>query len=86
MDPKIKDNSPNFALEQQESLFTLIKQVIRSNPLEKGATLVRRLAVKVIMKEDVDKSFALNITSRLLSDQDFKVREVYIQLMKVNLT
>ena len=78
MDPNLKVDSPDYDEQQQEHLFTLIKQVLRSNPLQSGSTLVRRLAVKVIMQEQVDQSIALNITSRLLQDQDSKVREVYI--------
>lgn len=46
---------------------------------------MRKLAVKVIMHEEVDQSIALNITSRLLQDQDFKVRVVYIELIRANL-
>ena len=71
--------------DQQENLFTLIKQVLRSNPLQRGSTLVRRLAVKVIMQENIDSGIALKITSRLLHDQDYKVREVYIELMRTSL-
>ena len=54
--------------DQQDNLFTLIKQVLRSNPLQRGSTLVRRLAVKVIMQENIDSGIALKITSQLLQD------------------
>ena len=47
---------------------------------------MRCLAVKVIMQEDIDSSTALKITSRLLHDQDYKVREVYIKLMRISLS
>ena len=59
--------------------------MLRSNPLQKGSSQVRKLAVKVIMQEEVDQNIALNITSRLLQDQDFKVRVVYIELIRANL-
>ena len=63
MDPKISPSSATHSRENQEQLFTLIKQVLRSNPMQPGSTVVRRLAVKVIMKEPVDLTTALNITN-----------------------
>lgn len=38
------------------------------------------------MQENIEAGTALKITSRLLHDQDYKVREVYIELMRVNLS
>ena len=37
------------------------------------------------MQENIDSSIALKITSRLLHDQDYKIREVYIELMRSSL-
>ena len=68
-------------------MFNIVKQVLRSNPLEAGATLVRKLAVKVVLlmsvnSENLDQSTSLNITGMLLQDQDFNVREVFLDFMR----
>ena len=80
--------SQSFLKEQQDNLFDLIKKVLRSNPLSPGSTAVRKLAVKVILNlsgQASDSMKALCITSRLLHDQDYKLREVYVKLMRETL-
>ena len=84
---KLDHSDPKFIASQQELLFTLVKQVLRSNPLKPEASLVRKLAVKVVLglsvsSEGTDQSTPLNITAMLLQDQDFHVREVYLGLMR----
>jgi hypothetical protein len=83
MDPK----DPKYISHQQDQLFNIVKQVLRSNPLESGATLVRKLAVKVVLlmsvnSENLDQSTSLNITGMLLQDQDYNVREVFLDFMR----
>jgi len=91
---KLAKDDPAFIKYQQNKLFTFLKSCLKISPSEDDSTAIRCLTIKVLFKSNfshlapltkdevkpqIEQSPALVITRKLINDQDYKVRCVYLE-------